>query len=429
MNCLHRRLIVTLCLLLVSAAFAQRPDAFRSTVKPDALGYQLPVPLAALTNAQAIHKLTPAQQQRLCRQGFLVVPDRVEQMFYLYEEYPSEGDSPIPNFVTVDSVLYAYHLFYDFTLRTIESKHLYAAAQKMTNIGLFDSVKFHKRLQAGPLRDAAASDAVYFAIAKSLISGRPAPTGLGAAADKLVTQELALIQAHAGRRQSPLLGTTVHYDQFVPRGHYTRSEGLRKYFMAMMWYGQIGLVLDDRNEALARRQTRMALLITRMLVGDDQLRALWAKVYEPTSFYVGASDDLGYEQYAAVARGVFGAEVESMISDMPRGSVIVLENTRFEAGETLNDPRVAEGLASLAHVFVSDAFGTAHRAPASTGGVATKLPSVAGRLLAPYVRTSLYTWPAMIAVGPARLPAPCRPGHRPLFHPAPPKPPEPGPLR
>ncbi|GMQ98584.1 MAG: phosphoglycerate kinase [Acidimicrobiia bacterium] len=88
----------------------------------------------------------------------------------------------------------------------------------------------------------------------------------------------------------------------------------------------------------------------------------------------------GFE--TVLAPGVFGPEVVSMISDTRLDSVIVLENTRFEPGETTNDPQMAEGLAALADVFVSDAFGTAHRAHASNVGVATRLPSVAGRLLA-----------------------------------------------
>jgi phosphoglycerate kinase len=65
---------------------------------------------------------------------------------------------------------------------------------------------------------------------------------------------------------------------------------------------------------------------------------------------------------------------------------VLLENTRFEAGESKNDPDVASGLASLADVFVNDAFGTAHRAHASNVGVAERLPSAAGRLLEAEIR-------------------------------------------
>jgi phosphoglycerate kinase len=88
----------------------------------------------------------------------------------------------------------------------------------------------------------------------------------------------------------------------------------------------------------------------------------------------------GFE--TVLAPGVFGPDVEAAISGAPEGAVVVLENTRFEPGETKNDPIVADGLAALGDVFVDDAFGTAHRAHASNVGIAERLPSVAGDLLA-----------------------------------------------
>lgn len=79
--------------------------------------------------------------------------------------------------------------------------------------------------------------------------------------------------------------------------------------------------------------------------------------------------------------GVIGPDVEDALQDVPDGHVAVLENTRFEAGETANDPALGEGLARLADRFVLDAFGSAHRAHASTVGVSERLPSAAGLLL------------------------------------------------
>lgn len=76
-----------------------------------------------------------------------------------------------------------------------------------------------------------------------------------------------------------------------------------------------------------------------------------------------------------------GPEVEEAVSKMKDGDVLLLENTRFYKEETDNDPEFAKKLASIADVFVSDAFGTVHRAHASTVGVAQYLPAVAGFLL------------------------------------------------
>jgi len=76
-----------------------------------------------------------------------------------------------------------------------------------------------------------------------------------------------------------------------------------------------------------------------------------------------------------------GVQVENAVNAMKPGEVILLENTRFKPGETKNDPLLAEGLARLGEIFVNDAFGTAHRAHASTEGVAHHLPAVAGFLM------------------------------------------------
>ncbi len=82
-----------------------------------------------------------------------------------------------------------------------------------------------------------------------------------------------------------------------------------------------------------------------------------------------------------LAPTVVGDEAAATIASAPPGAVVMLENTRFEPGESKNDPDLADRMASLADVFVNDAFGTAHRAHASNVGIAERLPSAAGRLL------------------------------------------------
>jgi phosphoglycerate kinase len=81
------------------------------------------------------------------------------------------------------------------------------------------------------------------------------------------------------------------------------------------------------------------------------------------------------------APAVVGDEVEAMASGLEAGEVLLLENSRFEPGETKNDPALAEALAALADLYVNDAFGSAHRAHATTEGVAHHLPAYAGLLL------------------------------------------------
>ncbi len=76
-----------------------------------------------------------------------------------------------------------------------------------------------------------------------------------------------------------------------------------------------------------------------------------------------------------------GEEVENAISKMENGDIVLLENVRFHAGEEKNDPELAKEFAKLADLFVNDAFGAAHRAHASTAGIAEHVPAVSGLLL------------------------------------------------
>ena len=86
-------------------------------------------------------------------------------------------------------------------------------------------------------------------------------------------------------------------------------------------------------------------------------------------------------QPVKMAKDVVGESAQSLAASLKDGEVMLLENTRFEKGETKNDPELSRKLASLADIFVNDAFGTAHRAHASTAGVADYLPAVCGYLV------------------------------------------------
>lgn len=82
-----------------------------------------------------------------------------------------------------------------------------------------------------------------------------------------------------------------------------------------------------------------------------------------------------------LASDVIGPVAQELTSNMKEGDVVLLENVRFHREETDNDPEFAKKLASLAEIYVNDAFGTAHRAHASTAGVAAYLPAVSGFLI------------------------------------------------
>ena len=91
------------------------------------------------------------------------------------------------------------------------------------------------------------------------------------------------------------------------------------------------------------------------------------------------SELLGKE--VIMAADVVGPDAQAKAAALKPGQILLLENTRFEKGETKNDPELAKKMASMADVYVSDAFGAVHRAHASTAGVADYLPAVSGFLI------------------------------------------------
>ena len=87
-------------------------------------------------------------------------------------------------------------------------------------------------------------------------------------------------------------------------------------------------------------------------------------------------------QSVIMAADVVGPDAQAKAAALKPGEIMLLENTRFEKGETKNDPELAKAMAGMADLYVSDAFGSVHRAHASTAGVAAYLPAVSGFLIA-----------------------------------------------
>ena len=91
------------------------------------------------------------------------------------------------------------------------------------------------------------------------------------------------------------------------------------------------------------------------------------------------SELLGKE--VKLAKDVVGEDAKKLAAEVKPGEVVLLENVRFEKGETKNDAALAKAMADMADIYVNDAFGTAHRAHASTAGIADYLPAVCGFLI------------------------------------------------
>ncbi|GAH54359.1 unnamed protein product, partial [marine sediment metagenome] len=144
---------------------------------------------------------------------------------------------------------------------------------------------------------------------------------VGYGLNDLVNKEIKNIESHKGLRfrelltyvKNPSLGQNPYayedYSQYVPRGHYTRNEKFKKYFKTMMWYGRIDFKLKPGTKEPAithgKKMTLQAILMTDAFLKDKEAFKLWKKIYEPTVYFVGKTDDLYVDDYLKLVKEIF----------------------------------------------------------------------------------------------------------------------------
>jgi hypothetical protein len=274
-------------------------------VKPSAQPYA--VDLNSVANPDVLLTLSDGQRALLQQNGFVVVPYGAQQIYQIYQAAKDQGQ---PIFVTTDALLHTYHILYDYTLRFAEIEHFVGDLQGLNEAMLAASLQQYGSA-SGQVQEAAQRNVAFTAVASVLLD--PGVT-LPSEVQDLVQAELALIEAHEGFTESPIFGYKEDYSQYVPRGHYTRNETFERYFKAMMWYGRMMFRLKpgDETEEIqkGRMETRQAILVVAALqgasVGDQPALAVWDRIYEPTVFFVGKTDDLNVYDYSQVIKEIYG---------------------------------------------------------------------------------------------------------------------------
>jgi hypothetical protein len=318
-------------------------DALDATLRTSQ--YTLPLETNEIDNFKDFTKEIPldADAARLLQtNGFVVI----NNPFYPREEditdpYTMLKDREIPVFITSDSLLHLYHIQFDETLRQIEEREFYDGIWEISMMLLDESIDDYNR-NTGDVKEAARRNVAYFAVGLSLLQPRedqlctdewdcrdPSIASAYFTPEDLATysfavpefvkadveQELALIEEHAGFVKSPIFSYDEDYSQYVPRGHYTRSEKLKNYFRAFMWYGRMSFLLKGGSEGLvsaedAKLQTMGAALIASKFAERQELQDKWDRIYSVTAFYVGLSDDLGPYEYREAINSVFTGTFE-----------------------------------------------------------------------------------------------------------------------
>lgn len=276
---------------------------FEKLVQP----YSINSDFSNIENLDIFGEFSKEQLELLRLNSFVVSPSKQEQLFYIYEENEYKA---IPSFITTDSVLQVYHIFYDYTLRVLESEKLLGVIEDLTEKMLQDSIKIYETLENPEVKASGLKNIAYFSTAQLALENE-LPKNIPEKARKIAEEELEKINNHAGFNVSSLY---PHYDldysQFTPRGHYTRSEDLARYFKVMMWYGQAPFPLYFEEHERNLEQTLQALLIIYSIYSDKENFDKWESIYEPTNFFVGNSDDLGVYEYGELLFKVYGEQID-----------------------------------------------------------------------------------------------------------------------
>jgi hypothetical protein len=282
---------------VAGAGFASY-QAVPVTIPATYAGYALPLDLGSV----AMNKnfvLSEAQRGLLSTNGFVVSPAEYREFYHLYEE---SRYAEVPIFITTDSVFHVYHLLFDKVLRTLEEERFYADLEKLTAGMLWAAESQYETLEGTALEKAALRNLGFFAVAQRLMQP---DAQIPQIVEDQVEEELALIEAHEGFEKSPVLGYAEDYSQYVPRGHYTRNEMRQRYFKTMMWYGRINFRLKEADETLSALLIAQALANTEIY--GEPASKIWERIYEPTSFLVGVSDDLDIYDYHPLIEEAYGS--------------------------------------------------------------------------------------------------------------------------
>lgn len=319
-----------------------------------------------LSNVTIPFALSDSQLARLSEEGFVVSPGDEKEFFTVYEKARYNNQ---PIFVSSDALLHVYHLMFDKILRSTEVAYFIPLLDEM-NHALLNSLDQTYAALVGTEWENAAKNAVAFVGVGTRLLDPQAE--VPEYARELIDAELANIDAASGFMPSPIFPGLEYgedYTQYIPRGHYTRSEELQRYFRSMMWYGRMTFRLKTQNPGVGREETKSALLLvhalnTTELAGRTAWQA-WQDLYDPTVFFVGRSDDLLPEQYLNVMQEVYGQayNLETLVDNQKLDEYI-------EKAYQLQGPRIlgivimdtddvektTKGMRFMGQRFVPDAY-------------------------------------------------------------------------
>ena len=293
-------------------AFARSGDLMRlSSYKPD---YTKVDSVSVPRNLRDFGPLEEKFYQALLKNGFalsaapLILRDL--KLDDLVESYPDSVYQAVyvPNFITTDLFLHAFHLVFSRGLRNIEEINFAPGLDAMLSGSL-------KRLEA--LERKAGKDKFIkntFALARDFLTV-PAllisPDLPGLKPSERAKGEIARILKAEGIASSALSGMDEDYTFYKPRGHYTSSDTLSRYFRAMAFLGGMPVLLNAADAGPEKQNTALIALLC-MVFDEKNLLAQWDAIYDPLTYLIGKADDPSIRDYAPVVKKILNGKADKL---------------------------------------------------------------------------------------------------------------------
>ena len=293
-------------------------------LEPCVTPYQAAQDFSNVTNAEQIW-LNDEMKAYLAENGFVVNGGSSYPEFY--EVYQDNSYEYIPSFVTVDSLMHTFHLYFSYLLKTTEKYYLADRLDELCDCMLDVSLQQVEMTEDTDWEDAALRNVAFFNVAYMLISED------GYIEDMVADEaeaELELIQDASSMTESPIFGKLEDYSQYKPRGYYEGDDMMERYFRTMMWLGRMNFAADDEE------MTKSAILITHAL--KELYADIWETIYGITSYFAGTSDDPGYLEYNEVLKEICGEDYQE--DDFMNEDALA---EVMEALAELDPPQVASG--------------------------------------------------------------------------------------
>ena len=251
----------------------------------------LRVNMANLLNPQQIKEFDSTLCQHLGEQGFAIVPSKNAQLFHIYEQ---NDYSDFPNFVTTDLYLQLYHLYIDCMLRELEEYRLLPLMTEFSKdmIDAMLAIIHNADNDDSETKRIAGRNLQFFRVAHHLFTGKPIDASYTTERAE-IAKCLAAQNAPSGMLMDYMGDISFPYSLFRARGHYTRSDALKRYFQGMMWGQTATMGLDHETEVKQAVQIAFAMKLFK------NVRKKYDKINNLITMLMGQPDNLSMLQVIA----------------------------------------------------------------------------------------------------------------------------------